>query len=201
MTYWKLTNSFSTNTSVLLFFATYQGAESWALGSRRYRNMWNVGYSSTEGKWNWHGWGCLLVCVKLWLAFSHVLAHLISTIASLLFPAKWGNRCRGRDVPLPANREIIASAMARAPKSPINLLSNRLMDLFKEWTNECSHWIPGKFVVHDPVPKKKWVIIRPERMAIYLLFSQARFCRKDENWLRLMLLKEILIFKILHSLS
>lgn len=72
-------------------------------------------------------------------------------------------------------------AMARVRKPQIKLLINRFLDLLKGGINEWSHQTLRKFVVHYPVPEKKWEIIRPERMAIYLLFSQARCCRKDGN--------------------
>lgn len=53
-------------------------------------------------------------------------------MASLLFQIKGENRVRGRDVLLQTNREIIAFVMARAPKSLINFLTDRFVDLLKE---------------------------------------------------------------------
>lgn len=95
----------------------------------------------------------------------------------LLFSIKWGYSLRGRDVLPPTNTKC-SFAMARIPKQQINFLTNRFLVLLKGGINEWSHQTLRKFVVHYTVPKKKWEIIRPERMAIYLLYSQARFCRK-----------------------
>ena len=120
---------------------------------------------------------------------------------SLLFPIKWGNRVRSRAVSLHINREIIASAVNRAPKSLINFPTNKCMNLLKEWINEWSLQILRNLLFMTLRQKKKLETIRLERMAIYFLFSQARCCRKYGNWLQLMLFKEILTFQILRSLS
>lgn len=90
--------------------------------------------------------------------------------------------------------EMTVFATARVPKPQINFLTNGFLDWLKGEMNDWSHQTLRKFVARDPVPKKKWEIIRAERMAIYLLFSQARFYRKDGNWLQLTVFKEILTF-------
>lgn len=114
-------------------------------------------------------------------------------MASLYLPMEWGNTVRGRDAPLHTNRLYLL----QWPALLTNFLTSRFVDWLKEWIHEWSRQIMRTFTVRDPVPKKKWESIRPERMAIYLLFSQATFCRKGGNWLQLVLFKETLTFKIL----